>query len=191
MNEELGTIDLCYRFSITRTSKHSPARLWRAITDSTEVARWMSCPRARVDLRVGGEYHVSFLEDDSDALDGVIVAIEPERLLRYAWGTSVVDWAMEPASGGCTHTFSQNGLASRDIADEEGLVAGWHAWFEDLDNYLDSQPAPLPGEQFGSEPLWFEQDRARWLELGRLYRPLLRQALGDALKGPDERLINR
>lgn len=195
---DLGTIDICYRFTITRTSKHSPARLWRAITDPGEVSAWMSYP-AQVDLRVGGRYFVDFTRTaipggassaeapggvpDDATLNGIIVAVEPERLLRYVWGNSVVDWAMAPAGEGCRHTFSQNGLYPRDIPDEEGLAGGWHAFLEDLDRYLDTGAPtslePRPRESRAGE--------RRWLELSALYRPLLREALGNALKGPDER----
>ena len=41
MNEELAQVHPCYSITFTRQSKHSPERLWRAITDSAEVSRWM------------------------------------------------------------------------------------------------------------------------------------------------------
>ena len=56
---ELGEITRCYSLRYERRSKHSPERLWRALTDQSELSRWMSYP-ARVDLRVGGDYAVDF-----------------------------------------------------------------------------------------------------------------------------------
>ncbi|MEO8540422.1 MAG: SRPBCC domain-containing protein, partial [bacterium] len=137
---DLGTLTHCYSIRYDRTSKHSAERLWRAITDPTEVTSWMQYP-ATVDLRVGGDYRVDFSKTNSGLLDGVIVAIEPARLLRYAWGTTIVEWTIEPAAQGCKHTFLQTGLPDRGPGEEQ-LVAGWHAWFDDLDTFLDGRSLP-------------------------------------------------
>ncbi len=161
---DLGTITRCYTVRYDRTSKHSADRLWRAITDPIEVTAWMQYP-ATIDLRVGGKYSVDFSKTNSGELDGIVVAIEPGRLLRYAWGTSIVQWTIEPAATGCRHTFLQSGLADRGPG-EEGLVAGWHAWFDDLDLYLDVDSLP---------PM---SDREPWRALCERYRPLLAETLG-------------
>ncbi len=161
---DLGTFTHCYTIRYDRTSKHSPERLWRAITDSDEVTSWMQYP-ARIDLRVGGDYFVDFSTTNSGSLDGVIVAVEPARLLRYAWGTSIVEWTIEAAADGCKHSFLQSGLADRGPG-EEGLAAGWHAWFDDLDTYLDGEPpAPLT-------------DRRPWIALGERYKPIMAEMFG-------------
>lgn len=161
---DLGTITRCYSVRYDRTSNHSAERLRRAITDPAEVTGWMQYP-ARIDLRVGGEYFVDFAKTDGGMLDGIIVAIEPARLLRYAWGTSIVEWTMQPTGSGCAHSFLQSGLADRGPG-EEGLVAGWHAWWDDLDLYLDGKPLPALSE------------RDAWRALGERYRPLLAEVLG-------------
>lgn len=166
MNNELGEVSRCYSLKWTRQSKHSAARLWRALTDAEEVTAWMRYP-ARVDLRVGGEYFADFARIGGGLMDGVIVSLEPERLLRYAWNLTVVQWAIEPDGAGCRYTFSQTGLPARDEPGEEGLPAGWHGWFEDLDAYLDTGIAPA------------DDGVERWQELGRQYRPLLAKALGE------------
>jgi uncharacterized protein YndB with AHSA1/START domain len=161
---DLGTITRCYSVRYDRNSKHSAERLWRAITEPAEVTAWMQYP-ARIDLRVGGEYFVDFAKTNSGALEGIIVAVEPNRLLRYAWNTSIVEWTIRPSAGGCTHSFLQTGLADRGPG-EEGLVAGWHAWWDDLDLYLDEKPLPALSE------------RDAWRALGERYKPLLAEVLG-------------
>jgi uncharacterized protein YndB with AHSA1/START domain len=168
MTDELGTISVCYSVTFMRTSKHSAARLWRAITDPDEVAKWMGFP-ARIDLRPGGGYVLDFDSlTPGDKLDGTIIKVEPERLLRYAVGTTVVDWSIEPAGDGCRHTFSQAGLPPRK--GEEGLVAGWHDGLDSLDEYLD-----------GRGRTEWAQSRQRWGDLKVRYQPLLREVLGSAL----------
>ena len=170
MNEELGAISVCYAVHFGRRSKHSPERLWRAISEPAQVAAWMGYP-ARIDLRPGGEFTIDFdSTNPGDVLDGVIVRVEPRRRLQYVWGSSVVDWVIEPDVIGSSYTFAQSGLALRDVPDEERLVAGWHDFLESLDGYLDGRPRDAAA------------GRHRWEQLKPRYRALLSSAVGSALK---------
>ncbi|MGE3073282.1 MAG: SRPBCC domain-containing protein [Dehalococcoidia bacterium] len=166
---DLGTITKSYTVRYERTSRHSAERLWRAITDPAEVTKWMQYP-ARIDLRVGGAYYVDYAKTNEGCLDGIIVAIEPARLLRYAWGTTIVEWSIESLESGCAHTFSQFGLPDRGPG-EEGLVAGWHAWLDDIEKYLDG--------------LALLDDRSDWSKLCKRYFPVLAETFGwpEAAKG--------
>jgi uncharacterized protein YndB with AHSA1/START domain len=160
MTNELGEVTKCYTLTYNRTSKHSPDRLWRAITQGDEISQWMDFP-AKVDLRVGGEWHVDFSRVDGSELPGVIVRVETERNLTYTWGLSVIEWTIEPTDTGCNYKFIQNGLAFRDIPDEEGLAAGWHEFFDRLDLHLDDVHIDEPAQ------------KARWNELKPGYRDRL------------------
>lgn len=131
---DIGQITKCYTVTYHRESSHAAERLWEAITDPDQVARWMGAP-AKIDLRVGGSYEVDF-HGDEHGLDGIIVRIQPHRCLGYVWGWSYVEFAIEPLDAGCRYTFVQNGLADRGEG-EEGLPAGWHEFFERLDDHLD------------------------------------------------------
>ena len=137
MTEDLGEITTCYTVTFHRTSKHAPARLWRALTDPDELGIWMEAP-AKVDLRVGGEYFVDFHGNGKRGLDGVIVRLEAERNLAYVWGTSVCEFTISDGGDGCTYTFVQTGLADRGQG-EEGLAAGWQGFFDQLDMTLDGR----------------------------------------------------
>ena len=96
---EFGEITKSYTVTFTRTSKHSAARFWRAITEPDEIAKWMGGP-AKVDMRVGGEWFVDFPNDGDGDLTGVIVRVEPGRVLTFVWGLSVVEWTISEADGG-------------------------------------------------------------------------------------------
>jgi uncharacterized protein YndB with AHSA1/START domain len=158
MTDDIGTITKCYTVIYERRSKHSAARLWRAITEPDEVEKWMGGP-AKVDLRPGGEWVVDFTGEDG-VLDGVIVRVEHERQLGYVWGWSYVEWVITDGEDGCTYTFVQNGLADRG-EDEEGLPAGWHEFFDRLDNHLEGVY------------LTADEHKARWIELKPAYRKQL------------------
>ena len=165
MTDRLGTITRSYTMTFERHSKHSPARLWRAITEADEVSAWMDYP-AKIDLRVGGELSVDFSRTNDGGLRGVIVRVEPERVLTYTWGLSVLEWTITPAGDGCDYTFVHAGQAFRDIDDDEGLAAGWHRFFDCLDLHLDGTYLNEPEQQ------------ARWNALKPGYKQLL-----DAAKG--------
>ena len=92
-----------------------------------------------MDLRPGGDFRIDFSRTNDGVLDGVIVRVEPQQLLTYVWGWSVVEWSIEDvAAGGCKYRFVHNGLADRGEG-EEGLAAGWHEFLDRLDLHLDER----------------------------------------------------
>jgi uncharacterized protein YndB with AHSA1/START domain len=171
----LGDIATCYRITFERRSKHSAARVWKALTEPEELRVWMEGP-ATVDLRVGGTWKIDFDIAPGESLDGIIIAVEPERLLRYAWGLSVCEFTLEDRDGGCVYTFVQNGLADRGEG-EEGLAAGWHGFFDQLDMQLD-------GVAFTREKQEAEWKRMHAPYLEKLNAALVKRAPGKA--GPAE-----
>jgi uncharacterized protein YndB with AHSA1/START domain len=154
----IGEITKCYTVTFKRRSKHSAARMWRALTDPDEVQKWMGGP-SKVDLRPGGAWIVDF-EGNDGVLDGVIVRVEQEKQLGYVWGWSYCEWQLTDDEDGCSYTFIQNGLTDRG-EDEEGLPAGWHEFFDRLDRHLDGVY------------LTTEEHTARWHELKPAYRSQL------------------
>lgn len=161
MKEDIGEVTKCYTVKFRRKSKHSAARLWRAITDPEEVGAWMGAP-TKIDLRVGGDYLVDFHGNGEDGLDGIIARVEPERRLGYLWGWSYAEFEIEDGEDGCSYVFLQNGLADRGVdADEEGLAAGWHEFFDRLDDHLDGVSRTK------------EAHTARWHALKPAYREQL------------------
>jgi uncharacterized protein YndB with AHSA1/START domain len=136
---DAGDITPCWTITFHRRSRHSAHRLWAAITDPDEVSAWMTYP-ARIDLRVGGDYHIDFSRTDEGALDGVIVRVEPERTVAFVWGRSVLEWVIEPDGAGCRYAIVHHGQkppSERDGYTDEGLAAGWHSWIDALGAHLD------------------------------------------------------
>ena len=126
---------------------------------------------AEIELRPGGEYTIDFNSTHpGDALDGIIVRVEPESRLQYVWGSSVVEFLIESDGPGSRYTFIHSGLALREVPDEEGLAAGWHDFLESLDGHLDGLSRDAAAA------------KVRWEELKPRYRVLLAEAVGNALK---------
>lgn len=132
MNEVCRVTD-CYTITFERSSRHSAARVWRAITEPAEVGAWLE-GRATIDLRRGGEWFVDYGGDDT--IDAIIVHVEKERRLAFVWGSSVVEWTLEPDGDGCKLTLVHNGAGSEAFGDR-GCVVGWHGSLDELGRYID------------------------------------------------------
>ena len=88
--------------------------------------------------------------------------VEPEHRLGYIWGWSYQEFELHEDGDGATYAFVQNGLTDRgEDADEEGLAAGWHEFFDRLDDHLDQVSRTE------------EEHTARWHELKPSYREQL------------------
>ena len=162
----LGEIMRCYTIRFDRCSSWPADRVWRAITNASELSTWMGYP-ARVDLRVGGDYFLDFGRDSEENLDGLILSVEHERRLRYAWGFSVLEWTLaDDETGGCRYSFVHHGMPVRGIPEEEGVASGWHAWLDALDAHLDG------------EAIDRKTDSARCRELDPQYRRAIEAAVG-------------
>jgi uncharacterized protein YndB with AHSA1/START domain len=123
-----------------------PERVFRALTDSAELARWFGnpgCPAKhwKFDPRLGGRYSYATAASstsginrvDQFACHGEIVEFDPPRLLAYTWVANwhedkaletVVRWELTSA-GKSTHVkVTHSGLA-REAAARKDYSGGW------------------------------------------------------------------
>jgi uncharacterized protein YndB with AHSA1/START domain len=133
-----------WRLRFTRTLRHDPETVWRAITDPDQLKAWFP-------LSVNGEWNVgaklTFSEESADKPDfhGEVRTVVPPRLLEYTWGPDLLRFEIEPAPDGCTltllDTFDEQGKAARD-------AAGWHVCLDRLAATLDRD---APAADTGAE----------------------------------------
>src|SRR5262245_44260911 len=165
--KDLGTVETTYTVTFTRRTKHSPGRVWRAITEPTEIEAWMDFPVASADMRQGGHLCIDFSRtvsgrpsaDAAEAagLDAIVVYSEPDRALGLAWGPRPLPGGTGPerAIAGLRHTRweviewtiepAEDGscytLAHHGLAartmEREGIAWGWHGFLDQLDAHLD------------------------------------------------------
>lgn len=117
---------------------HSPARVWRALTEPERIARWLMPNDFK--LEVGHRFTMRGQPIPAVRFDGVVhcevLAFEPERMLRYRWcdpGTengldSVVTWTLEPADGGTRLTLVHEGFDPANAYQRLGrgfMSSGW------------------------------------------------------------------
>lgn len=136
---------------LERVLRHSPDRVWRALTEPEEMAAWHPTP-ARFEPRVGGRVEYVAGGDVPGMADGEVLEYEPPRRLAYTWAAGdreedELRWELRPHDEGCllilVHSFDDRFKAARD-------GAGWHVCLDALADSLAGGPgrdrAPEPGE---------------------------------------------
>jgi uncharacterized protein YndB with AHSA1/START domain len=160
-----------YTIEYVRTYPHPIERVWRAITDPTEMSVWFS--PIRVDARLGGAYTAEW-EQPTD-FKGVITALEPPRRVRFGGPAGhgpegYWQFELEPVEGGGTRMVfiqhSQPGWfhkpewpldppeSAPDTPWRPGTLGGWHVAFDSLGEMMD-------GLQIGDQPPRTEFKTAR------------------------------
>jgi len=122
-----------------RTLSHPPERVWRALTDRSELGGWHPTP-FELEPEVGGTVRYASAGEVSDAPempDGKVTEYDPPRVLAYTWGDDDLRWLLVPHDDGCqlvlTHTFDDRFKAARD-------AAGWHVCLDALEAALWGDP---------------------------------------------------
>ena len=139
--EEMGEIVDGHTLRFVRIVKHSPERVWRAITDEREIGTWMRYP-VKFEPREGGR--AQWFGDDENRIDGRVFIFEPPHRLAFSfhtpdrehlesgeWG---VLWELEQHGDGCRITFIHRSLPG---AVAWGVGEGWHLFLAQLLAHLD------------------------------------------------------
>ncbi len=151
-----------------RTFPHSVAAVWRAITDPGQLAEWFPTTVEFDRLQAGAKMAFRFAQDAYPPISGVMLDVDPERLLSFTWGEDQLTFELEPLEDGnaCRLTFSvaldSADKAARDAAgwdqclDMLGAVAGgaspqrtaatddWRAYYDEYRRQGLPATAPLP-----------------------------------------------
>jgi uncharacterized protein YndB with AHSA1/START domain len=110
-----------------RPLDHAVERVWRAVTEPGELARWFVAPvpwtpAPGETFEAGGE-------------TGRIEALEPPRLIAWSWGVERYSFELTPAGDGCvlvfTHVFDPRHGPGWQHA------AGWETYLARLDVHLE------------------------------------------------------
>jgi uncharacterized protein YndB with AHSA1/START domain len=151
----MGTIERTADGATVRFERHfpsPPADVWRALTDPSELAQWLS--DADVELRIGGAIQVRF---DDGTMNGVITDIAIESVLAYSWheadrNESHVRWELEPTEEGTTLHLTHMKLAPESAS---GFGGGWHHHLDRLEAVVAGNPLEWSWKTFEElEPLY-------------------------------------
>jgi uncharacterized protein YndB with AHSA1/START domain len=143
-----------------RVLPHRRERVWRAVTDSEELASWF--PTAVIyEPRVGAPMQFDFGgEHGLDVWPGEVLEFSPPSVFAFAWGEDVLRFELSEAPEGTRLVFShsfvhQPGKEARD-------AAGWEACFEAFDALLQGDPGGIPPDA------WSRHHEAHLADFGDL-----------------------
>ena len=117
-------------------------RIWNYLTDSDLRRKWLAA--GDMTLTPGGGFELIWRNDElSDASDprpagfaeeqrmeSRMIAVEPPRLLTYAWGKGDVTFELEPRGDKVLLTLTHRGLDDPSMRDM--TASGWHMHLEIL-----------------------------------------------------------
>lgn len=109
---------------------HSPAKVWRALTDPALLAEWL-LPVLDLKLEPGAAF--TFKTEPYPGWDGVVncqfVEIEAQRKLSYTWRVpfldTVVTFTLTPTASGTRLLIVQSGFKPEQKREFGGARYGW------------------------------------------------------------------
>lgn len=137
-----------------RSSRHSvgihasPAEVYRALTDPTELSRWF-VSEASVDLRPGGSYRWIFGEatgasgPDATVASGQFLAVTPHESLRLSSliqeTETLLEFRLDPWRDGTVLTVTHSGFPGEESWDDtfRSIDQGWESEIQILKLHLE------------------------------------------------------
>ena len=124
----------------TRDFRHTPDRVWTALTDPTELASWAPFTTSR-DLATIGDAVLTMIDGDtSEDLPAAVTRVEPPNLLEYTWGDDRLRWELRPTAAGTRLTLHHTVHLGPDWLPK--VAAGWHLCLLVADRLLAGSPIP-------------------------------------------------
>ncbi len=120
---------------------HSPAKVWRALTDPVLLAEWL-LPVVDLELAPGAAF--TFQAEPRPGWDGIVrcrfVELEAERKLSWTWVVgdidTVVTFTLTPTETGTLLTLVQTGFKPDQKQNFAGARYGWKLMSEKLVDLL-------------------------------------------------------
>lgn len=127
-----------FTLALERNLKHSPAKAWRVVTEREFLHQWFPA-HVIGEWKVGTELRFEFQHGEGEGLSeeemrGEVLAVEPERLLEFRWGTSIVRCELIPDGDGCRFLFSEN---LEDASMGARSAAGWEWCLQNFEALLE------------------------------------------------------
>lgn len=131
---------------------HPPAKVWAAITESAQRAKWMG-PTV-IEPRVGGL--IDTMPTDPPAppeakrMTGRITVWDPPRVFEHVWHQHIVEpghvrYELHPDNNGTRLVLTHSGLGVRNAG---GFRPGTHAFLDRLAALLDGSAMPVWSQRY-------------------------------------------
>ena len=147
-----------WRLVLVRDLRHSPDKVWKAITDPAQLREWAPFDTDR-NLGTKGTTAKLTTVGTPQVTETTITRADAPKLLEYKWGGFDMRWQLEAIGSGTRLTLWTN-IDRRFISMG---AAGWHICLDVLDRYLDGNPI---GRIVGPDAMNFEG----WQRLNAEYK---------------------
>ena len=122
---------------LVRQLRHSPEKVWEAITDPAHLREWAPFDADGSLGKVGAKVKLTTVGAPAlHVTETTVTRAEPHELLEYNWGDHHMRWELEASEGGTRLTLWAQ-INRRFIAMG---AAGWHIAFDVLDRLLSGDP---------------------------------------------------
>jgi uncharacterized protein YndB with AHSA1/START domain len=125
--------------------RHSPQKVWRALTEPTLLSRWL-LPIVAPKIEPGASF--KFIAQPQPEWDGVVncrfLEIEAQKKLSYTWVVgdieTVVTFTLTPTESGTRLSLLQSGFKPNQKHNLAGARYGWKMMTEKLVELLETIP---------------------------------------------------
>ncbi len=149
INEEKWTLVLI------RELRHSPERVWQALTDPAHLREWAPFVADGSLGMVGTTVKLTTVAAPTPLVsETTVTRADAPKVLEYNWGNHDIRWELEAFGDGTRLTLWHN-IDRRFIAMG---AAGWHICFDVLDHLLSGTPI---GRIVGPEAMKFGWQRLK------------------------------
>ncbi len=134
---------------LVRELRHTPERVWQALTDPAHLREWAPFEADRSLGTVGSAVKLTTVGAPTPLVSETrVTRADPPKVLEYNWGGGDIRWELETSVGGTRLTLWHN-IDRRFIAMG---AAGWHICLDVLDHLLSGTPI---GRIVGGEAMKF------------------------------------
>lgn len=121
---------------LVRELRHPPAKVWRALTDPTQLREWAPFDTDRSLASIGPVKLSTVGTPTPQISETSVTRADAPTLLEYRWGGNDIRWQLEPLGDGTRLILWHNidrGFISMG-------AAGWHICLDVLDRFVAGEP---------------------------------------------------
>lgn len=121
---------------LVRELRHSPQKVWHALTDPASLGEWAPFDADRSLAAVGPVKLSTVGTPTPQVSETEVTRADAPKLLEYRWGDNQMRWELEPLGDGTRLTLWHN--------IDRGFIAmgaaGWHICLDVLDRLMGDEP---------------------------------------------------
>lgn len=162
----IRTVDDGWEIRFERRLRHSPERVWKALTTPEGLACWLA--EAEIEARPGGKMDLHFRQPDHEFMpdtpdrriqNNEVLLAEPYTRFEHTFGSnalSVVRWRLTPDGDG-THILLIHSIPESWAGGRANVLSGWQEHMAGLEDAIHGVRHPWDWDRFLAL-------RASWLE---------------------------